>query len=461
MFKKTILIFFFAALFLASAAFAFADSGAGPDNALLPIGQNVTIAPNAEQWFKFHVGGKDAATVFLDATSANGLRFAVYTPEQIANWQRGEKLQALGAGSPQHDHTLGWYGTFNQPGTHYVVVNNDTGAPMDVRVIVQGDAITTLPAPTATPNIDPLMTPTPRGQGIVGKLAFVDASGGNIYTVNGDGTNLQRITFGMDPQWNHAGTQITFARQGPIPGIYIINADGSGERLLYQTNEPRTPTWSADDSEIIFGYQGASKGGGERCFRQRCFTLPESIEWKLGAVNVADGTFHDVRTSESAITPTIAPDGMIVYSDGNVGLMKTTSRGEPQPEPFIGDLRVTSPTYNPLRIVSPALSPDGKQIIYMVMQQPTWQIATATNDGANQHLLTRDNVLALAHPSNVAPQWSPDSEQILFLSNRNGKWEFFAMNADGSNVQQVLKNITDPLDIRYDYQAGRMMSWVQ
>ncbi|MCG3142196.1 MAG: Protein TolB [Anaerolineae bacterium] len=462
MLKKILGVSLCAALFFATALAALAQNGAGPDNALLPYGQSVTLAPNAAQWFRFQVGGKKAdATAFLDAASADGLRLAVYTPQQVDAWRDGGALHALGMGSPQRQHTLGWFGSFNQAGTYYVVAYNDTGAPMDVRVTVQGDSVTTLPAPTATPNIDPLMTPTPRGQGIAGKLAFTDATGGDIYIANGDGTNLQRITFGMDPQWNHAGTQLTFARQGPVPGIYVINADGSDERLLYQTNEPRAPIWSADDSEIIFGYQGATKGGGERCFGNRCFTLPETVEWRLGAVNVADGAYHDVRTSESAITPSVAPDGTIVYSDGNIGLMKTTSTGAPQPEPFIGDLRITSPTYNPLRLMSPVVSPDGSQIIYMVKQQPTWQIAQAAMDGGNQRLLTRDNPLALAHPSAVAPQWSPDGKQILFLSDRNGRWEFFTMNADGSNVQQVLKNITDQIEIRYDYQAGRMMSWAK
>lgn len=462
MFKKIILTFCFAALFLTTAAFAFADNGSTPQNALAPYGQTVTLAPNAAQWFKFEVGGKKAsATALLDAASADGLRLAIYTPAQIAAWQDGDALQALGMGSPQPQHTLGWFGEFNQAGIFYAVAYNDTGAPIDVRVTVEGDSITTRAAPTATPNIDPLMTPTPRGKGIHGKLAFVDANGGNIYIADGDGTNLRRLTFGMDPQWNHAGTMLTFARQGPVPGIYVIDADGSNERLLYQTNEPRAPTWSADDAEIIFAYQGATKGGGEICFRGRCFERSSTTEWKLGAVNVADGAYHDVRSSDSAITPTIAPDSTIVYNDGNIGLLKTTSTGEPAAEPFIGDLRITSPTYNPLRIMSPAVSPDGKQIIYMVMQQPTWQIAQANADGGNQHLLTRDNALAIAHPSNVAPQWSPDSQQILFLSNRNGRWEFFTMDADGGNVQQVLKNITDQIEIRYDYQAGRMMSWTK
>jgi Tol biopolymer transport system component len=95
----------------------------------------------------------------------------------------------------------------------------------------------------------------------------------------------------------------------------------------------------------------------------------------------------------------------------------------------------------------------------MVMQPPTWQIALATADGGEQHLLTRDVTLAYYHPSNVSPQWSPDGQEILFLSNRNGKWEFFVMRADGTNTRQVLKTVTDALELRYDFQAGRMMSW--
>ncbi|MCG3139768.1 MAG: Protein TolB [Anaerolineae bacterium] len=186
---------------------------------------------------------------------------------------------------------------------------------------------------------------------------------------------------------------------------------------------------------------------------------PATTEWKLGAVALSDNSYHDVRSSEIAFTPTWNVDGTIAYNDTSIGLMTTLSTGEPSANPFIGDLRVTSDSYNPLRIMSPQYSPDGTKIVYMVQQSPTWQIAVANADGSDAHLLTSDVVLALTHPSNVAPVWSPDGSQIMFLSNRNGKWEIFVMNADGSNVQQVLKNVTDTIDIQYDFQAGRMLSW--
>lgn len=439
----------------------YAAGGSAPDDALLPVGETQTVAAHSAQWYRFDVGGKKrSAVATLDAGSAEGLQLALYTPAEMDAWARGEELKPVGVGSPQPTHTLGWSGIFNEAGRYFAVVYNDTGAPVQVKVVVTGDAVTTSVAPTPTRIPDPLITPTPLGQGISGKLVFVNAEGGDIYTVNGDGSNLKRLTNGLDPVWNHAGTMIAFGRQGPMPGIFVVNADGSGERLLYQTNEPRAPVWSPDDAEIVFQYQGATKGGGSVCFRGRCFERPSSTEWKLGAVAVSDGAYHDVRSSNNAFTPTWNDaTNEIAYNDTSIGLMTTSSRGAPNPQPFLGDLRVTSDSYNPLRIMSPQYSPDGKLITYIVQQPPTWQIAEANADGSNQHLLTRDVTLAYYHPSNVSPQWSPDSSKILFLSNRNNRWEFFVMNADGSQPQQVLKNVTDAIEIRYDFQAGRMMSW--
>lgn len=463
--RLSILVLVFAAFFFALVGIqshvASASNGSGPDDALYPNGAAQNVPPNSAQWYKFDVGGKkEAVTATLNAASADGLRLEIYTPQEIVDWGNGQGLKSIGSGSPQPDHALGWDGVFKEAGTYYAVVYNDTGATVQVTLHVEGDSVTAgPPEPTPTLRPDPLVTQTPLGKGISGKLVFVDTEGGNIYTVNGDGTNLQRITFGMDPVWNHAGTQIAFARQGPVPGVFVVNADGSNERLLYQTLEPRAPVWSPDDSYVVFSFQGATKGGGERCFRNRCFQLPSTTEWKLGAVSLSDGSYHDVRSSGNAFTPTFNPDGTIAYNDTAIGLMTTTLTGEPNGQPFLGDLRITSASYNPLRLMSPQYSPDGKLITYIVMQQPTWQIALANADGSNQHLLTKDVTLAYNHPSNVAPEWSPDSSQILILSNRNGRWEFFLMNADGSNPVQVLKSVTDVISIRYDFQSARMMSW--
>ncbi len=409
-------------------------------------------------------------TATLDANGASGLRLAIYTPDQITAWQNGEALTPIGVGSPSPatGHDLLWTGPFNTAGTYYAVVSNDSDASVTVSLNVTGDLVVTtvnvLPTPTPFPN--PFATVTPLGTGFSGQLVFQQAAGGTIYRVNGDGTNLQPISFGLDPQWNRAGTQVALARQGPVPGIYTLNPDGSQEQLLYQTNEPRAPDWSPDGSRIVFSFQGLTKGGVPQTFtfRGRTFTFasPETVQWKVATVSAAGGDYLDLKATNHAYTPSWNADGVtIAFNDLSVGIMQTSVNGDYAPFNFIGDLRQGAADYNPLKLMSEQYSPDGKQMVYMVMQQPAWQIAVANADGSNQHLLTRIDPLDFVHPNNFAPIWSPDGKQILFLSDRNKKIEFFLMNADGSGQVQVLKNVSDQVPLFYEYESERMMTWTR
>ncbi len=458
------------ALFVLLASVSLAQGGA--NDALWADGAAQTVAPHSALWFRFDYGGNNKQIdVTLDANDASHLRLALYTPQAVQAWGSGEKLNAVGWGSSVQNHALGWSGRFHFNGTFYPVVYNDGDAAVSVQVRALGENVTTgivtaPPKPTAIPN--PFPNDTPIGKGVNGKIALLDAQGGNLYTVNGDGTNLQRISFGMDPQWNHAGNAIALARQGPVAGIFTVDASGGSEKLLYGTSEPRSPDWSPDDATLVFTRQTAVKGGGQICFGARCFNIPADSQWKLGLLDARDGAYRDVPTTNHAFTPTWNADGTtIAYNDTALGIVKTSTTGTPSLEPFIGDLRPGVGTYDPLQVRSPQFSPDGAKIVMMVGQPPVWQIAIANADGSDRHLLTRMNYLDFTHANNVAPVWSPDGKQILFLSDRNGigsgsrKWEIFVMNADGSNVQQVLKNVTDQIALQYSFQGERMLSWTK
>ncbi|MCZ7571280.1 MAG: hypothetical protein M5U01_22260 [Ardenticatenaceae bacterium] len=74
-----------------------------------------------------------------------------------------------------------------------------------------------------------------------GKLVFQQASGGPIYTVNLDGTDLRQVGAGIDPSWSPDGEQITYADWNEPRGIYVMNADGSNVTRLYDASETRSP----------------------------------------------------------------------------------------------------------------------------------------------------------------------------------------------------------------------------
>jgi Tol biopolymer transport system component len=81
-----------------------------------------------------------------------------------------------------------------------------------------------------------------------------------IYSMNADGTGTpQRLTFNVEeeraPAWSNDGTRIVFMcrRGGNDFEICVMNADGTNQLQL--TNNlvgDLTPTWSADDRQIMF-----------------------------------------------------------------------------------------------------------------------------------------------------------------------------------------------------------------
>jgi Tol biopolymer transport system component len=100
-----------------------------------------------------------------------------------------------------------------------------------------------------------------------GKIAFVSDRDGNaeIYTMNPDGSDLKRLTFdpGADssPAWSPDGLRIVFGRsnfhegQGRFDGrgeIHVMNADGSNQTRLTTSRNDNFPAWSPDGTKIAF-----------------------------------------------------------------------------------------------------------------------------------------------------------------------------------------------------------------
>jgi dipeptidyl aminopeptidase/acylaminoacyl peptidase len=436
---------------------ALAAGGTGFDDALKLPNDWKTIGPGISRTYKFYYTGDGSQIqIHVDAVPEDGVTFELWTPENLHVWADGQKVEPVGRGAndPNLGPGLWWTGNFTTQGTYYVIVEHSANrqAPNYYNLQVSGSGVSSAaPAPAPTPKAPaaepkPQKTPKPKG-----KLAFQTAFGGPIYSINVDGSDLQRVTTGLEPAWSPDGSQVAFARWQQPRGIYVVDADGSGERRLFDWGETRWPSWSPDGSEILFSHQKGGREGGERCFFGFCFTIPTTEQWRLGVVNVNDGSFVEPTASKFALGPHLSPDGsLVVYSD--VQGLRIQNKDESLSYLITGDGRDKSPMW----------SPDGSQVVFVRRQHDHWEVYLVNANGSKVRRLTdtpRKPGGAVA--DSVSPVWSPDGNYIAFLTNRSGKWEIWRMKADGTKPARMFKTALDDLTLNYSYIGERAISWAE
>ena len=245
-----------------------------------------------------------------------------------------------------------------------------------------------------------------------GKITFQSNRNGNfdIFVMNADGSNVTQLTSNpFDeylPLFSPDGSRIVFARCGFICQVVVINADGSGERVVIDDGFPGA--WSPDGNRIALG--GAAGTGIEGIY----------------VVNV-DGSGL-VRVLDPDFITDWSPDGrqlMIVSGrDGDLELYAT---------PLDGSL-VTKLTDNTADDnAGTGWSPDGSSIVFNSNRGGAGQDVYVMNaDGSGVTQLTPNDGF-----DDDGPVWSPDASQIAFESNRAGDEQIFVMNVDGSDVRQL------------------------
>jgi Tol biopolymer transport system component len=137
----------------------------------------------------------------------------------------------------------------------------------NVDVYVIGADGTGLVRLTSDPASDSQPSWSPDG----GKIAFASDRDGDleIYVMNVDGSDVTRLTDNEaedgQPAWSPDGTRIAFASDSEEPGnpdIYVMDADGSGRtRLTSAPGEDCFPVWTPDGSRISFSRSDAADDG--------------------------------------------------------------------------------------------------------------------------------------------------------------------------------------------------------
>jgi uncharacterized protein YraI len=387
------------------------------------------------------------------------------------------------------DGSTGWV----SGGAAYVAVSGDTTDLPEVTAPVPAAIGAIVPAAPGAPvpvtaGVQPTTSsPSPSTPETGGTIVFQTVSGGPIYAVHADGSNLRYLTAGMDPALSPDGHWVAFTRwedtqNGAFGSLWVINVDGTGERvILNDVQQPKSPAWSPDGAEIAISMQHGGRLQEERkCSGQRppreaydvsvnrtaggdiefCYTLPPHPYWGLRVVDVATGKFEDLPNDLFSYSPTWDPANSwrLVY-DGERGL-RSLDLNQGTSWALTDDVDDHSPLF----------SPDGSKIAVSYWQHDHWEIHMLNADGSGRVRLTQTSIRAILEQqvkgqmpkswNNAAPAWSPDGSQIAFLTDRTGQWEIWIMNADGTNQHPLLSGEAQAqLKLQYNGMEERMLSW--
>ena len=267
-----------------------------------------------------------------------------------------------------------------------------------------------------------------------GRIAFWDFVTNQIYAVNPDGTGLAQLTHepqgisAQGPAWSPDGSRLLFARVNVSKGIgriWIMNADGTGQRLLVSDagRSDIQPSYSPDGEHIVF---------------TRC--LPNFERCAIWIMR-SDGTqrhlvipFLQTPTETSNFDPKVSPDGRrITFTrfgfNGIIAQVWVARIDGTHAHPL------TAPR---LEAYVPAWSPDGSHIAFADnCCRPQSSIDVMR---ANGTAVTR--LATTPWPTNnFGPAYSPDGSQIAFSGDRRHPdlccEELFVMRADGSQQHLV------------------------
>jgi TolB protein len=212
----------------------------------------------------------------------------------------------------------------------------------------------------------------------------------HVMTIVDDGARNYHVQPSPD------GTQVAFdSDRGGERAVYVANRDGSNVRRISGSGYAAVPTWSPDGSRLAF---------------VRAETDRPHV-WNLWIETLASGETRRLTAFKYGQTWSASwfPDGRhICYTHEDRLLIHDldTNRTREFVAPVRGRLMRT-----------PAVSPDGKHVIFQVSRSGAWLLDL--EDGTMRCVLTDPTAEEFA--------WAPDGRRVAFHSRRDGAWGIWVM----------------------------------
>lgn len=298
------------------------------------------------------------------------------------------------------------------------------------------------PIPTATPTPEPLpeyvsrsLPPARNAVRLTGRIIFpvFDATAGtySIFSASPDGSDRTLlVTEASQPDLSADGQRLVFRSwKADNRGLLERSIQGGDSWRFNSHFESARPTYSPDGQVILFH----SREAGEVPAIYRTFGADYQVLRREGAPIQGE-------------SPAWTPDGRFVYKGclgSNCGLILSNLDGS-----FPVQL-----TFDP-GDTNPAVSPDGKSLVFMSRRNGNWDVYRVGLDGAGLAQLTTDVA------DEGLPAWSPDGKTIAFVSDQDGVWAVWAMGADGGN-QRPLLELGGSIDGRVQVDVKNARGWFE
>ncbi|MGC2402343.1 MAG: amidohydrolase family protein [Acidobacteriaceae bacterium] len=326
------------------------------------------------------------------------------------------------------------------------------------------DALTEASHPSWSPNGD--------------LVAFQSYAGGtfHIWTMRPDGSALHQITSGhgddREPCFSPQGTKIAFSSDRAFKGSYDIWTVDLASGVLKQWTSSEAdefePAWSPSGSEIAFvtgtGIMGRTIEAVTAFGKQRTVATLAGHEGRLESPSYSpDGnSIAYIQFSGSGLfmnsahlmvsglqvgkeddafpfpAAWLSPNLLLYTANGHLLKVDLQTKAETQ-IPFEAAIKSIRPQYEHKRysfdpatthqvkgIYAPALSPDGRHVAFIALNQ-LWVMEIGKTPRAITHNAFYKQ----------GPQWSPDGKSLAYVSDKNGVENIYVVDLATGSERQV------------------------